>query len=272
MHPLRSVRMRACRLALIPLLLWAAGCVQAGDRALFQSVAGADASGDATSGPCDHPVDFATEVAPIFEGSCALAGCHAGPNGAMGLVLDKDASYAALVGVAALGSSKSRVAAGDAEASFLADRIQAANGATIMPPVGDPLPAEDVQTVLCWIDQGAAPKAADPCDGVTFSQDVAPVFASTCALAGCHKGPNGAMGLVLDAGAAYDNIVDKQALGSTKKIVAPGDPEGSFLLDRVQAANGATIMPPVGDPVPASSIDAIRCWIAAGATNDGGAP
>lgn len=270
MQAQRSLRSRA--LVAAPLLLLVAGCVQAGDRALFQTVSGADAGGDATTGPCDHPVDFATEVAPILESSCALAGCHGGPAGQADLVLEPDVAHANLVGVAASNSSKVRVEPGDPDASFLADRILATNGASIMPPIGDPLPQDQIDTVLCWIEQGAEQAAADPCEGVTFEKDVEPVFASTCALSNCHKGPDGTLGLVLDPGAAYDNIVDKPALTSDKLLIAPGDVNGSYILDRLQAINGATIMPPVGDPVPAASIEAIKCWVAAGAPKDGGTP
>lgn len=243
-----------------------AGCVQAGDP-LFQTVTlASDATG---GGPCEQPVDFATQVVPILEGSCALSGCHQGPGGAAGLVLDGDVAHANIVGVKAGGSSKSLVAAGDVAESFLADRIQAANGASIMPPVGDPLGEEDLQTVLCWIEQGATQAAADPCaTPVDYEKTIQPIFSSTCALGGCHKGPSGVLGLVLDAGASYDLIVDKAAQGSSKKLIAPGDPDASFLFDRVRAADGASIMPPVGDPVPAAQVEQIRCWIQQGAPRE----
>lgn len=263
-------RPRSSRYRLIAMLwLMTAGCVQAGDQQLFQTV-DAGSAGDGTGGgPCTDPVDFTTQVVPILETSCALSGCHQGPNGALGLVLDGDVAFANIVGVPATGSDKSLVAASDVAGSFLADRIQAANGASIMPPVGDPLAADDVQTVLCWIEQGATEAAADPCAApVSYAKTIQPIFDTTCALSGCHQGPSGALGLVLDAGVSYDNIVDKAALGSSKKFISPGAPEDSFLFDRVRAANGASIMPPIGDPVPAAQIEQIRCWIKQGAPRE----
>ena len=50
--------------------------------------------------------------------------------------------------------------------------------------------------------------------------------------------------------------------------VAPGDPDHSYLLLKLEGKLGpdeGVQMPLVGGPLPASAIDAIRRWIAAGA-------
>jgi hypothetical protein len=242
-----------------------AGCVQGGDP-LFRTADAGGGGGDTAEGPCSEPVDFATEVAPIFESSCALGGCHAGPNGSSGLVLDPEVAYDNIVAHPALSSDKALVEPGDVEQSFLADRIRAANGASLMPPIGGPLPEAAIATITCWIEQGAPREPQGPCaEPVDYEATIAPIFEASCALSNCHAGPSGASGLVLDPGAAYDHIVGQPANGSDKLLVAPGEPDASFLFDRVTASNGATRMPPIGDPLPSDQIESIKCWIEQGA-------
>jgi hypothetical protein len=78
---------------------------------------------------------------------------------------------------------------------------------------------------------------------------------------------------VLLPGAAYANLVgvppanpDAAAAGLLR--VAPGDPERSFLLRKLEgrlAPGEGEMMPRVGGRLPVSRIDLIRRWIAAGA-------
>jgi len=83
----------------------------------------------------------------------------------------------------------------------------------------------------------------------TFAKDIQKkIFDSTCATPSCHG-----------AGAA-------SAAGLLR--VAPGDPDHSYLLLKLEgtlAAGEGVPMPLVGGPLPASAIDTIRRWIAAGA-------
>ena len=97
-------------------------------------------------------------------------------------------------------------------------------------------------------------------------------FATSCALAGsCHKGPNPSGGLILDAGTAHANLVGvESALAPGKTLVVPGDPDASFLVQKVEGTMGdgeGQIMP-LNSPEPldpACRIAALRAWIAAGA-------
>jgi hypothetical protein len=101
------------------------------------------------------------------------------------------------------------------------------------------------------------------------------VFARSCATASCH-GAGQAGGLDLTPDAAYSSLVGVPATNPAAHAagllrVAPGDPAGSFLLDKLQGTltpDEGVPMPRVGASLPASSIALIRRWIAAGAPAD----
>lgn len=98
-----------------------------------------------------------------------------------------------------------------------------------------------------------------------FSSIQSELFNKNCATSGCHSGSIPAAGLVLSSGASYNNIVDKIAFGDTKYI-APGDPENSWLYQRVNSTT-SSVMPPTGR-LPQNVIDTLRVWIENGALNN----
>jgi len=103
--------------------------------------------------------------------------------------------------------------------------------------------------------------------------------------AGCASAPSchgaGAGGLTLAPGSTYANLVgappaNEVAQGAGLLRVAPGDPDRSFLLAKLEGhlrdGEGAR-MPLYGAPLPAAKIARVRRWIEAGAPPDGsGAP
>jgi hypothetical protein len=99
----------------------------------------------------------------IFDArGCSVSTCH-GAFGAANLDLRPGASYPELIDVladnpAAAAAGKRLVAPGDAEASFLSQKLRGAllstEGAQ-MPLVGGPLPAVELDLVDAWIDAGA---------------------------------------------------------------------------------------------------------------------
>ena len=110
--------------------------------------------------------------------------------------------------------------------------------------------------------------------GATFAKDIQKkIFDSTCATAFCHGTGAASGGLDLSDGAAYANLVGVLATNEAAKAanlqrVLPNDPADSFLLLKLEgtlAAGEGVPMPLVGGPLPASAIDTIRRWIAAGA-------
>ncbi|TMA50161.1 MAG: hypothetical protein E6J71_25015 [Deltaproteobacteria bacterium] len=108
----------------------------------------------------------------------------------------------------------------------------------------------------------------------TFAKDIQKkIFDSTCATPSCHGAGAASAGLDLSDGAAYSNLVGVPAANEAARTagllrVAPGDPDHSYLLLKLEgtlAAGEGVPMPLVGGPLPASAIDTIRRWIAAGA-------
>jgi len=108
----------------------------------------------------------------------------------------------------------------------------------------------------------------------TFATIQQKVFDATCATPTCHGSAAAAGGLNLSAGSAYGNLVGVTAANPAAAAagtlrVAPGDPDRSFLLQKLLgqlAAGDGSRMPLVGTPVSPANLDLIRRWIAAGAT------
>lgn len=102
----------------------------------------------------------------------------------------------------------------------------------------------------------------------TLSEIEAEIFAKSCAFAACHKGAGPAGGLNLE-GATHAKLVGVTATGAAKPLIAPGDPEGSYLFEKLTVAipSNGDQMPP-GAPLASAKIELIRSWIAAGAADD----
>ncbi len=84
---------------------------------------------------CGGTVSFASDVKPIVDTSCAITGCHNGDNGA-----DKNWT------VFANFQSKS---------SNVKDRITRPAGADGHMPASGSITEDEIQTIVCWVDQGA---------------------------------------------------------------------------------------------------------------------
>lgn len=99
------------------------------------------------------------------------------------------------------------------------------------------------------------------------------VFTVSCTFSSCHSGPAPRAGLDLTA-VTRARLVDMAATERPDKpLVAAGDPDGSFLLDKLldrdlPSAPATepewTSMPP-GMPLEAERLDLVRQWIDAGA-------
>ncbi len=106
-----------------------------------------------------------------------------------------------------------------------------------------------VLTGSLWAEDTKAKK-------VTYAEDVAPIFRNRCN--SCHNADKQKGGLTLDNfGAAMQG-------GSSGKVVEPGDPDSSTLLNLV-AHTEQPYMPPMAPKIPDAEIAIIRQWIEAGA-------
>lgn len=107
--------------------------------------------------------------------------------------------------------------------------------------------------------------------GPTLDQIQGAVFTPTCATSSCHSAGAQAAGLSLaDADTSYLELVGQfsnQNGQSAVMLVAPNDPDGSYLIRKLENTAGITgsRMPPGGTGLPQADIDVIRQWISDGA-------
>jgi hypothetical protein len=96
------------------------------------------------------------------------------------------------------------------------------------------------------------------------------IFEASCAASACH-GSNWAPQADLElssASVSEANLVGVHSTQVDKLRVAPGDPDASYLLDKLLGRNlapGTLQQPPVGEPLCDPKIQAVEEWIAAGA-------
>jgi len=88
-------------------------------------------------------VSFAADVLPVFEQNCTR--CHGSARQSGGLRLD---SFAELM---AGGNDGAAVLPGDAASSMLVEMVTSGE----MPRSASPLPDEQIQTIIQWVDAGA---------------------------------------------------------------------------------------------------------------------
>jgi hypothetical protein len=102
----------------------------------------------------------------------------------------------------------------------------------------------------------------------TFTRVQSEVFSISCVASVCHTGSAPAEMMNL-TGDAYDDIVDVPSVQAPDKVrVKPGDPDGSYLLDKLLGKQMIGDQMPVGVPLEEERIDLVRRWIAAGALDD----
>src|SRR5690606_4155494 len=89
----------------------------------------------------------------------------------------------------------------------------------------------------CFSEHTAAPEGE-----VSFIQDVAPIFQGSCAFPNCHgtQSPNPAgKPMVLTSASAYDAVVGVASFQlPAMPRIAPGNPEGSYLLHKLRGTHG----------------------------------
>jgi len=106
----------------------------------------------------------------------------------------------------------------------------------------------------------------------TLASIQANVFNPSCIV--CHAGATAPQGLRLDAANSFTNLVGVASRQSSSILrVAPGDPDLSYLIQKLEdTASDGEQMPLGGPPIPQSTIDFVRQWIADGALPNSGGP
>lgn len=108
-------------------------------------------------------------------------------------------------------------------------------------------------------DLGDGAGGPGPVPEVSFQTDVRPILAANCLA--CHGAGGGNGGLDLSSRAGL------LAGGAGGPSVAPGQPDSSLLVFRLETDNAALRMPP-GGPLTEAQIGLIREWIAEGAQDN----
>lgn len=108
-------------------------------------------------------------------------------------------------------------------------------------------------------------------EGVSFTKDVVGVFKRQCVA--CHMTGDEQGQLGLAPALAYAGLVGVASRGSGLPRVAPGEPERSYLVHKLQGTHldqGGTgeRMPMGQEPLAERDIALVRDWIAAGAKNN----
>jgi hypothetical protein len=103
--------------------------------------------------------------------------------------------------------------------------------------------------------------------GATLDEIQAAIFTPTCATSNCHTGANPSGGLDLsDADTSHTALFNVASIGDPTILrVAPGLPDESYLVQKLEGTAGGAQMPLGGAPLDATEIAAIRQWITNGA-------
>ena len=89
----------------------------------------------------------------------------------------------------------------------------------------------------------------------------------------CHAGAAAPLGLRLDAGNAFSNLVGVPSRQTGLLRVEPGNPDRSYLVRKLEGTASEGEQMPLGGPaLPQSTIDFLRQWITDGAQPDTGGP
>ena len=102
-----------------------------------------------------------------------------------------------------------------------------------------------------------------------FSSIQSQIFNVTCTTNGCHSASDPDAGLILDAENSYSLLVNQPSQQKPAfSRVAPGDPDNSYLIHKLEGTGEKNRMPFRGSALPQQTIDVVRQWIADGALDD----
>jgi len=93
------------------------------------------------------------------------------------------------------------------------------------------------------------------------------VFSVNCAVPGCHGGAGAQQGLRLDPGFSAGNLINVPSPRDSNLIrVVPGDPDASFIIQKLQGTQTLGDRMPDGGPyLTTAKVNVIRQWIQDGA-------
>jgi hypothetical protein len=120
------------------------------------------------------------------------------------------------------------------------------------------------------LDENGRPIGEDPGGGgggpaADFASIQASVFTPICTV--CHTGASAPLGLRLDEGVSYALLVNAPSVQAPTLLrVNPGDPDSSYLIQKLEGTAAVGGRMPLGGPaLSAETIASIRQWILEGA-------
>ncbi len=159
-----------------------------------------------------------------------------------------------------------------------------------MPPSGAGIPAEELDTLKKWVEQGAKFDGPNPTaqvstlligqpmtaatmlkveqatgkETVSFAKDIAPVLAANCT--GCHGNQNPRNNFNLST---FETLLRG---GDRGEPLLPGKPAGSLLVKKLKGTADGARMPQNQPPLEDAVIAKVEKWIEEGAKFDGAGP
>ena len=115
------------------------------------------------------------------------------------------------------------------------------------------------------LDENGQPIPIAPPANTDFEEIQATIFTPICT--NCHIGANAPQGLRLDEANSYAMLVNVASAEVPALMrVNPGNPDASYLVQKLQGNNAVGARMPFGGPyLPQEQIDLVRQWISAGA-------
>lgn len=240
-----------------------------------------DASVDDAS--TSKTVRYAKDVKPIFATYCVM--CHfSGSIIDIDLMNPFDPEHGIIDRVNGWATQHASpyaviVKPGSPDESFLIYKVAADPNPETFDIVnnGSPMPLQipratsaELESIQQWITAGARNDAF-------FTEKVAPIFGTAITQSSrsgkctfCHY-PDSPTGLnVLDVFNATTGMVDVDSVLSEKKRVAPGAPENSFLVEKLESEmpNAGAQMPLHYPRLTSAEVETLRTWIELGAKDD----
>ncbi len=231
-------------------------------------------SNDEMSGP--KTVTFSHDIVPIFQSNCNS--CHHPGNAT---AVDLTHPFDPATGIVnrpntwTNASAKLIVDPGNVANSFLIRKVEATD---LNPEVeGERMPwnvprltAEEIASVRQWIQSGANNDAFYQSTIVLIFGDGVSLGSTSGKCAFCHYPGTGNPPDLTHPFDPAQGVVN--VMGVHGKLVIPGDPDGSILVQKVEAQAASTAigqpMPYQFNPLSQAQVDTLKSWVTAGAPND----
>jgi hypothetical protein len=227
-------------------------------------------------------VSFASDVRPLFVSRCGICHYRGSPvvpdlNDALdpefGVINFENTWYAGHDN-----DYEYVVRPGKPDESFLVYKVETdpdpevfdlANNGNPMPFAIEMLTAAELSTVRQWIEDGAKNDAF-------FQDEVALIFGTEPSLGRkggkctfCHYDGSPTGLSVIDVFDAETGLVGVASTLSTKLRVKPGEPDESFLMEKIEGTPSAGAAMPMHYPrLSAAELETLRTWIAEGARDN----